>query len=282
MAASPITPLGIRFALSRPWGQVVAMDSASSLTDGDAGCFLVAGSHGSAMAARLIMPWAPRAVILNDAGGGIDGCGTAGLAVFQAMGVPAAAVDCFSARIGDARDMIGHGRISALNALARAAGVGPGDGVLQAMDAMAGAVLTDLRSPVTQVTGLPGLPVWLADTVSYLTRAHAGGIHIVGSHGSDVTGRHLLDLPTRAGFANDAGIGKAGAGIAGLRMLEAAGIPAAAYAHSSAVIGNARDAWDRGFLSWVNGPAAGLGLTAGLAVRAAVQRIASVGDEGAR
>lgn len=276
MAHHHINPLGARFTVARDWGEILAMDSASSLHQDDGGCFLVAGSHCSAMAARLTLPFAPAAAIFNDAGIGKDGCGTAGLPVFEAFGVPAASADCLSARIGDGHDMIDNGRISQANALARAAGVEIGMPVTRAMDAMA-RWLRARPAPqsVEKVAELSGLAVYIADTVSFLEPEHAGAIHVVGSHGSDVTGIHMLGLPSVAGFANDAGGGKAEAGFAGMRMLEDKGIPGANYSHMSAIIGNGRDAWENGVISRVNEPARRIGIAPGMSVQDAAARAAA-------
>ena len=51
------------------------------------------------------------------------------------------------------------------------------------------------------------------------------------------------------------------------------GMPAAVVAAASARIGDARSMWDTGRLSVVNAVAAGQGITAGIAVRAAVARL---------
>lgn len=280
MAQGHVTPLGRRFTLPRDWGQILVMDSASSLTDADKGVFLIAGSHCTAMAARLTLPFEPRAVILNDAGGGKEGCGTAGLAVFDAFAVPAAAVDCFTARIGDGPDMLEQGRLSTLNAQAAKRGLRPGMPVTEAMDLLARALINEPPGarPAALLTVMPGPKghqICLADTVSLLDTRHRGVIAVVGSHGSDVTGQHLLRIRAAAGFANDAGGGRQDAGFSGLQMLEAQGLPGATYAHTSAMIGDARDGWENGLLSRVNGPAARLGLSPGMPVQAAASVIAT-------
>lgn len=276
MGHDHITPLGVRFAVARDWGEILVMDSASSLHAADAGCFLVAGSHCSAMVARLTIPDKPRAVICNDAGVGKADVGVSGLPVFDAFGIPAAAADCLTARIGDGHDMIDNGRISRASRLAQAAGVRQGMPVPEAMDLMARWVLeAGAAEPVTRVAEAEGFAVFHADTVSFLDDSHAGGIHVVGSHGSDVTGTHMLRLPSAAGFANDAGGGKADAGFAGMLMLEEKGVPGATYSHMSAEIGNGRDAWENGVLSRVNAPAKKLGLQPGMTVQEAVARVAA-------
>jgi hypothetical protein len=85
--------------------------------------FCVASHAGKVMAdyARQV---APRGLIANDAGRGLDDSGIDGL---EAMGAtPAAAVSAASARIGDALSTYRDGVVSAANAAALSIGVKPG------------------------------------------------------------------------------------------------------------------------------------------------------------
>jgi isochorismate pyruvate lyase len=93
-----------------------------------AGKVIVSGSHGGTAAAGYILdhPQKPKLVFFNDAGGGKDGAGIAGLAQLQAVGVAACTYSHQSARIGQAQDGLEHGLISFCNALAQAVGIQPG------------------------------------------------------------------------------------------------------------------------------------------------------------
>jgi nucleotidyltransferase/DNA polymerase involved in DNA repair len=66
---------------------------------------------------------------------------------------------------------------------------------------------------------------------------------------------------------NDAGVGKDGAGIAALGLLDADRIAAVAVAHTSARIGEALDTWERGVVSHLNAAARQLGLREGEPLR---------------
>jgi hypothetical protein len=66
-------------------------------------------------------------VFFNDAGVGKDDAGVAALAMLDAEGTPAGAVDHRSARIGDARDAWLGGVLSHVNAAARRLGLTPGE-----------------------------------------------------------------------------------------------------------------------------------------------------------
>ena len=105
-----------------------------------------------------------------------------------------------------------------------------------------------------------------------VTVSHAGCVVVTGSHGGQSAGRYALAVHARLYVFNDAGIGKDEAGIAALAMLDDAGQPAVAVAHTSARIGEAEDTWSGGVISRVNAAAAAQGYRAGLSLRAGVER----------
>jgi hypothetical protein len=95
--------------------------------------------------------------------------------------------------------------------------------------------------------------------VTRLDADHRGHVLVAGSHG----GTYAAYLAARGGVRgvvlNDAGIGKDGAGIAGLGYLDDLGIAAAAVSHRSARIGDAGDMMSNGRISHVNLAASRLG-----------------------
>jgi 4-hydroxybenzoyl-CoA thioesterase len=110
---------------------VVMLDSIGHLSQHGAiarDAVIVCGSHGGISAAHFVLdhPTRPHAVVFNDAGGGKDQAGLAGLALLAQAGIAAACYEHTSARIGDAADALAHGRISAVNDLASALGWRPG------------------------------------------------------------------------------------------------------------------------------------------------------------
>lgn len=113
--------------------------------------------------------------------------------------------------------------------------------------------------------------VVLLDSVTEVTAAHGHCVVVTGSHGGQSAGRYALAVPSRLYVFNDAGVGKDEAGIAALAMLDAAGQPAVAVAHTSARIGEAADTWSGGVISRANSAAAALGYRAGASLRAAVE-----------
>jgi len=118
----------------------------------------------------------------------------------------------------------------------------------------------------------------LLDTITAIDERCAGAVIVSGSHGGVSSTGFVLDAPARpfVVFFNDAGVGKERAGIVALELLEAIGVACATYAHDSARIGDARDGYESGVVTHINGVAEAAGLRVGQPVRDAV---AAVGAE---
>ncbi len=86
---------------------------------------------------------------------------------------------------------------------------------------------------------------------------------VSGSHGGLSAGRFALAAAPRLAVFNDAGVGKDGAGIAALALLQAHGVAACTVAHDSARIGEAASTFDDGVISHVNAAAASVGMAPG-------------------
>jgi hypothetical protein len=119
-----------------------------------------------------------------------------------------------------------------------------------------------------------GLGVVLMDSITQVASEDAGAIVVAGSHGGTSSAECALALPLALVCFNDAGVGKDRAGIRALDLLDAAGVAALAVAHDSARIGDARDAWDHGVISHVNGAARALSLRPGERLRDGLARCA--------
>jgi len=111
--------------------EVWALDSVGKVEPADAGRILAIGSHGALLGGRPVSALGvdAAAAVFNDAGIGADRIGITRLPVLAARGIPAATVDCMSARIGDGRSMWESGLISHMNAVAAQRGVVRGMGV---------------------------------------------------------------------------------------------------------------------------------------------------------
>jgi hypothetical protein len=106
----------------------------------------------------------------------------------------------------------------------------------------------------------------LVDSITEAVASGAGCVVVTGSHGGISAGHFALQTRPALVVFNDAGVGRADAGIAALPLLQAAGIAACAVAHTSARIGEAASTLDDGVISHANAMARALGAAPGLAL----------------
>ncbi|MFP4273477.1 MAG: hypothetical protein ACLFRU_00490 [Paracoccaceae bacterium] len=264
-------------------GGPVLADSVTKLGPDAAGRVVVSGSHGGIYAAALACKAGCRAVILHDAGVGLDRAGIGGLDWLDARGMAAAAVGHASAPIGQAAEMLATGRISHANAQARACGVRAG------MEcARAARLLEKARSPegpcpdvaeAREVLHFPGArrALVLVDSASLVQPADTGQVVATGSHGAvfGADPRNALKADAFLALFNDAG---GGPGTGRLVVLEARGIAAATVAASSARIGQGRSTWQDGVISALNARAAALGGAVGQPARRLIARALQAED----
>jgi hypothetical protein len=107
----------------------------------------------------------------------------------------------------------------------------------------------------------------LLDSVTQVEFGHAGQLVVTGSHGGASVVPYARAVRAWLYVFNDAGVGKDGAGIAALDLLDADGVAALAVAHTSARIGEALDTWQHGVVSHLNAAARALGLRTGAPLR---------------
>lgn len=235
------------------------------------GGVLLTGSHGGRYAGRAALLAGMRAALFHDAGIGREEAGIGALPMFDALGVPAAAVSHRSARIGDAADMLARGRISRANAAAEALGVRADMAVRDALTLLRAAPPRSVVPPEAEearsVLDLPGAArrVVLVDSASLVRPEDAGAIVVTGSHGGLVGGDPAMALRADAFAAafNDAGIGADEAGLGRLPALDERGIAAVAVACGSARIGEAQSTYRDGIISALNAAARSRGAEKG-------------------
>ena len=246
-----------------------------------AGAVVVGGSHGGAYPGYLAARACACAVILNDAGIGKDDAGIGSLAYCDALGMASATVSHASARIGDAEDTLSSGILSRVNETARAVGCEPGMPCLDAVLALRRASPPRVAPQYAEARHLvgenpAGLRLVCMDSISLVADGEDDG-HVVlsGSHGGLVTSQPHLAIGVRAAaaFFNDAGIGKDGAGITRLPVLDERGIAGATVAAMSARIGDGRSTYQDGIVSRVNETARAAGVEPGMPAREAVDLI---------
>jgi hypothetical protein len=241
---------------------------------------LVSGSYGGVYNAWHAVRKGAKAVILNDAGVGLNRAGISGLEWLDALGLPAATADCMTCHIGDGEHMLAHGFISFVNRRAARLGCAAGISVTQAAQLMEVAPLARVDPPAIgggkRFVLIDGpKPVIGLDAAPLLDPSDAGAIAVTGSHAALFRGRpdNVIGVALHAAFFNDAGIGLDGAGISRLADLDRGGMIAATVSARTAEIGNARSAYETGTLSFVNATAERAGLRPGISLK---QGIASL------
>jgi hypothetical protein len=128
---SPLPPAAEAvYELEPSPARVIALDSIALVAPEHADAVVISGSHGGLLGGRpeAALKHDVRGAVYNDAGRGIEDAGHGRLAALDRRGVPAAVVDAFSARIGDARSTYEDGVVSAVNQTARDLGAAPGIG----------------------------------------------------------------------------------------------------------------------------------------------------------
>ena len=108
----------------------------------------------------------------------------------------------------------------------------------------------------------------LVDSITELGPDDAGCVAVSGSHGGLSSARYALAARPWLSVFNDAGVGKDRAGIAGLRLLQEAGLAALAVAHERECMGEADSTLHDGMVSHLNEAALALGFVSGKPLKA--------------
>lgn len=258
---------------------ILLVDSVNYLDSAAQGRVVIASSHGGIYAAYKAAATGARAVILNDAGIGLQDAGIACLDYCERINMAAAVVSYNTARIGDVVDMQRRGIISHANRLARAVNCTPGTACARAAECLKKAPLPIGTPPAYEETRFliaeGRIRVVCIDSASLVKAEDVGQIVITGSHGGLIGGRREKAFNVQALVAvfNDAGGGIEQAGIGRLAPLDERGIAAVTVAHMSARIGDSRSTYYEGVISHVNHHAKVLGASRGATVRSFVERI---------
>ena len=248
---------------------MIVIDSITHVEPAHRGRVVLAGSHGGAYCAGVAAKAGLRAVMLNDAGFGLDRAGVGALALLDTIGMAAAAIDHMSARIGDGADMARRGTLSAVNEAAARAGCRIGMGAAEAGARLAeapepsGALPPQEEARMALAPGVVGL-----DSLSLLEAGDGDRVVVSGSHGALLPGNpgYVIHHVVRAVVCHDAGMGCEEAGISRLEPCAGMGVPAAAVEGATARIGDARSLWNTGRLSAANSRARAAGAAPGMTV----------------
>ncbi len=262
--------------------RIVTCSSSATVSPDCAGHVMVSGSYGGEYNAWHAAKWGIRGVILSDAGVGKNNAGTKGLPYLDRVGLPAATADAKTCHIADGDDILAHGIISHVNAAAARIGVRIGQTVQQSADLMRKAQIVAAELPAIAggkrylISANPGEPkVICLDAAPMLEPADTGAIAITGSHAALFRGQsdNVIGPDLTAVFFSDASVGKDNAGILRLADLDKRSIPAGTASAASAAIGDSRDIYENGVLSFVNQSAARMGGSPGMPVKAFVARL---------
>jgi len=249
------------------------LDSITDASRESAGCVVASGSHGGHYPAAICSKFDIRAVVLNDAGIGLQQAGVAGVLALETVNCAAAAVSHDSCYIGSASSSQKDGVISVANRVAAKLGVYVGQHAAEALELLRLAPAPDGRLPpveeARQELRHQQLKVLLLDSASLVTQQDSNQIIIAGSHGALIGGDPARALKADASFAafNDAGGGLQCIGRTRLPALQSRGVAAVTYSHTSARIGDAASAWETGVISDGNALASAIGATPGMPLR---------------
>lgn len=265
--------------------ELLVLDSVTKFGPQARGAVVIAASHGGVFAAHMALAGGVVGLLLNDAGVGRNAAGIGGLAYCDALGVPCAAIDHRSARIGDGADNAARGIVAHANLAAARIGVVAG----MRADEAARRMRAESRDPVEpgpapkesrEVIALQGArrPLVLIDSASLVEPEDVGAVVMTGSHGGLLGGRPetAIKVEVFAALYNDAGIGIDDAGVSRLPALDTRGIAGATVASMSACIGDARSTYETGVLSRVNRTASALGAFEGMSAREFAQRMCAL------
>lgn len=254
-------------------GCVVAVDSAADIDERNRGRdVVVTASYIGVLPARLAMDHAPRAVIGFDGGVGPEGVGIAGLWYFEALNVPAAAIDVMSIILGDGIDAYENGRVSFVNRPARDCGVEPGMAVKDAALLM---LENDPGSPsgrnVTNRTcveeGPDGRKVIVTDSIIFGLEEDRRNVLVTAGHTGRSGARHIEHVGPFGFICSDGGKGRDNSGMAGLPITNALGIAGATVDARTARLGDGMSTYTDGVISAANELALACGVRIGMSAR---------------
>ena len=267
--------------VERPQGRVLVFDSATYVegyvagAPGTAGDVVVNASYSGVLCARMVMSAKPRAVIGLDCAIGKDGAGVAGLWYYEALDVPAAAVDVMTAEMGNGNDLYDNGIVSRVNDAAQALGIEPGMTTAEAAQYMLSGekkpeVFEPTRRRVIHTDEATGRSIVCTDSIAFaLPEDKERNVLCTAGHtGRSVIG-YFRDFRPWAFICSDGGIGKNNSGLSALEAVEPDGIVGCSVSALTARMGDGQSTYFDGVVSATNSHARAKGVKVGQTAREA-------------
>ena len=261
--------------VQQPGGRILVFDSATYVGEfvkqhpEAMGDLIINASYAGVLCARMVMAARPRFVIGLDCAIGKDGAGVAGLAYYEALGVPAGAADVMTAEMGNGKDLYEEGVLSRINEAAERLGVKAGMPVKKAAALLlSGAARVERWDParreVIHTDPATGRSIVATDSIAFaLPEDRERNVLCTAGHtGRSVVG-YFRDFRPWAFICSDGGIGKNRSGITALDDVEKDGIPGASVDARTARMGDGHSTYFDGVISAANSLAKAKGVRVG-------------------
>ena len=251
-------------------GSIMALDSAADILPRNRGRdVLVTASYIGVLPARLVHDHLPRAVIGFDGGVGPQGANIAGLWYYEALNIPAAAVDVMTILLGNGVDVYKNGRISFANRPAADCGIKVGMPAREAARLMldhdpgqpSGYQVTNRR---VMHENAQGRQVVVTDSIVFGTEADRRNVLVTAGHTGRSGARHIINVGPFGFICSDGGRGRDDSGMAGLAITNAEGIAGATVDAHLARMGDGMSTYEDGVISAANELALACGVRVGM------------------
>jgi hypothetical protein len=262
-------------------GRVLVFDSATYVegyvnsAPGTEGEVVVNASYSGVLCARMVMAARPRAVIGLDCAIGKDGAGVAGLWYYEALDVPAAAVDVMTAEMGNGNDLYDNGIVSRVNDAAQRLGIEPGMTTAEAARYMLSgekkpAHFEPTRRRLIHTDEATGRSIVCTDSIAFALPEdkNRNVLCTAGHTGRSVIG-YFRDFRPWAFICSDGGIGKNDSGVSALEAIEPDGIVGCSVSALTARMGDGQSTYFDGVISAANRHARAKGVKIGQSAREA-------------
>lgn len=261
-------------------GRIVACDSAYHVDERNRHRDVVCNaSYSGVLPARFVGSHRPRGVIGMDCAIGPEGAGIAGLWYYEALDIPAAAVDVMTVLLGDGIDLHDHAIVSRVNEPARSCGVRPGMTAREAARRLLANDPTPL--PPDEIThrvvvedGHDGRQVICTDSIAFgIDDDRDRNVLCTAGHTGRSAVPYLRSVHPHGFICSDGGRGRDDSGMAGLALVEEDGLAGATVDATTARMGDGLSTYRDGVISAANAHARRRGVEIGMSAREAAHHL---------